>query len=60
MFFVRIDGTDGSAFPPSMVDKKKTLYIYNSIMCRRFPLVFDEEVLVSIKYTCVIETNLNI
>lgn len=40
----RIDGTDGSQFPPQYMDKKHTLHVFSKAFCRRFPLEFSEEV----------------
>lgn len=40
----RIDGTDGSQFPPHLMDKKKPLEVYIQSLCRKLPLVFDSEV----------------
>lgn len=40
----RVDGTDGSQFPPHLMDKKKRLEVYIQALCRKLPLVFDSEV----------------
>lgn len=40
----RIDGTDGSQFPPHLLDKKQHLQVFIKAFCRKFPLVFDSEV----------------
>lgn len=39
----RVDGTDGSQFPPHYMDKKHPLLIFSKAFCRRFPLYFEEE-----------------
>lgn len=40
----RIDGTDGSQFPPHLLDKKSPLNVYIKNICRKFPLVYEKEV----------------
>lgn len=40
----RIDGTDGSQFPPHYMDKKRPLNVFSKAFCRKFPLVYDSEV----------------
>lgn len=40
----RIDGTDGSQFPPHLLDKKNHLQVFIKAFCRRFPLAYDSEV----------------
>lgn len=40
----RVDGTDGSQFPPYLVDKKHKLEVFIKAFCRKFPLEFQEEV----------------
>lgn len=40
----RVDGSDGSQFPPHQMDKKHTLHVFAKAFCRRFPLHFEEEV----------------
>lgn len=40
----RIDGTDGSQFPPHLMDQKQILQIYIKSLCRKFPMEFDSEV----------------
>lgn len=40
----RLDGTDGSQFPPQWMDKKRQLQVFIKAFCRKFPLVYDEEV----------------
>ena len=44
----RIDGTDGSFYPPHLVNRQSRLYIYHHDMCRRMPLEYKEDVIVSI------------
>lgn len=39
-----IIGTDGSQFPPEIVDKNHTLNIFIKDMCRAFPLDYVEDV----------------
>lgn len=40
----RVDGTDGSQFPPYLMDKKHKLEVFIQAMCRKLPLYFDSEV----------------
>lgn len=40
----RVDGTDGSQFPPQYMDKKHSLEVFIKSFCRKFPLVYDSEV----------------
>ncbi|XP_018328053.1 scavenger receptor class B member 1-like [Agrilus planipennis] len=40
----KIEGSDGSFFPPYSVRNKRPLYIYKKEMCRRLPLIYDKEV----------------
>jgi len=40
----KIDGTDGSQFPPHLMDKKQVLNVFIKNFCRKFPLVFEKEV----------------
>lgn len=40
----RVDGTDGSQFPPHLMDKKQALQVFVKAFCRKFPLVYDTEV----------------
>lgn len=40
----KIDGSDGSQFTPSMVDKTQILQIFIKSFCRSFPLVYESEV----------------
>jgi hypothetical protein len=42
----RIDGTDGSMFPPNLVRRNSTIYIFNEDVCRRLPLEYVEDVTV--------------
>lgn len=39
----RIDGTDGSIYPPSIINPNSTLYLYTKDMCRRIPLEYEAE-----------------
>lgn len=40
----RVDGTDGSQFPPNLMDKKQPLQVFIKAFCRKFSMVFDSEV----------------
>lgn len=40
----RLDGSDGSQFPPHWMDKKQPLQVFIKSFCRKFPLTYDEEV----------------
>ncbi|CAD7078472.1 unnamed protein product [Hermetia illucens] len=40
----KLDGTDGSQFPPYLMDKKKRLEVFIPAMCRKLPLEYDSEV----------------
>ncbi|XP_060660267.1 uncharacterized protein LOC132794059 [Drosophila nasuta] len=40
----RLDGTDGSIFPPH-IEKSRILEVYDKDLCRLLPLVFDKEVM---------------
>lgn len=40
----RVDGTDGSQFPPHLMDKKQPLEVFVKAFCRKFPLHYDSEV----------------
>lgn len=40
----RVDGTDGSQFPPYLMDKKQPLQVFIKAFCRKFPMVYDQEV----------------
>jgi hypothetical protein len=42
----RIDGTDGSMFPPNLVKRNSTIYIFSGDSCRRFPLQYMEDITV--------------
>ncbi|XP_077301234.1 scavenger receptor class B member 1-like isoform X2 [Arctopsyche grandis] len=39
----RVDATDGSLYPVSMLDRKQTLYVFNKDLCRRFPLTYVKD-----------------
>uniref|UniRef100_A0A8D8KL16 Lysosome membrane protein 2 n=2 Tax=Culex pipiens TaxID=7175 RepID=A0A8D8KL16_CULPI len=41
----RVDGTDGSQFPPHLMDKKQTLYVFIKSLCRKFPLQYEKDVI---------------
>ncbi|XP_055318862.1 scavenger receptor class B member 1-like isoform X3 [Sitodiplosis mosellana] len=40
----RVDGSDGSQFPPHLMDKKHKLEVFIKAFCRKFPMVYDSEV----------------
>lgn len=40
----RLDGSDGSQFPPVTLNRKSKLYVYHQSLCRRFPLVYKEDI----------------
>lgn len=40
----RVDGTDGSQFPPHLMDKRQTLHVFIKSLCRKFPLKYEKEV----------------
>uniref|UniRef100_A0A182P0L0 Scavenger receptor class B n=1 Tax=Anopheles epiroticus TaxID=199890 RepID=A0A182P0L0_9DIPT len=40
----RVGGTDGSQFPPHLMDRKHPLQVFIKSLCRKFPLVYDSEV----------------
>lgn len=40
----RVDGTDGSQFPPYLMDKKQPLEVFIKAFCRKFPMFYDSEV----------------
>jgi hypothetical protein len=42
----RIDGTDGSMFPPHLVRRNSTIHIFVSEMCRRLPFEYTEDITV--------------
>jgi hypothetical protein len=44
----RIDGTDGSLFPPHLVKRNSTIYVFSGDICRRFPLEYTEDIIVSV------------
>ncbi|XP_053661635.1 scavenger receptor class B member 1 [Anopheles marshallii] len=39
-----VGGTDGSQFPPHLMDRKQPLKVFIKSLCRKFPLVYDSEV----------------
>lgn len=39
----RVDATDGSLYPVSMLDRKQTIYVFNKDLCRRFPLTYVKD-----------------
>lgn len=39
-----VNGTDGSQFPPHLMDKKQLLQVFVKAFCRKFALVYDSEV----------------
>jgi hypothetical protein len=40
----QIDGTDGSQFPPHMINKQTVLNVFIKDFCRKFPLAYSHEV----------------
>jgi len=40
----RLDGSDGSQFPPTTLSRKSKLYVFHMDLCRRFPLVYKEDI----------------
>lgn len=40
----RMDGSDGTMFPPKLVQNRSRLHIFNKDMCRRLPIEFRDEV----------------
>lgn len=40
----RLDGSDGSQFPPTTLNRKSKLYVFHKDLCRRFPLVYKEDI----------------
>lgn len=40
----RIDGTDGSMFPPHLIRRNATIHVFASDICRRFPLEYTEDI----------------
>uniref|UniRef100_A0A182MGT3 Scavenger receptor class B n=1 Tax=Anopheles culicifacies TaxID=139723 RepID=A0A182MGT3_9DIPT len=38
-----VGGTDGSQFPPHLMDRKQMLKVFIKSLCRQFPLVYDSE-----------------
>ncbi|KAK6633668.1 hypothetical protein RUM44_004275 [Polyplax serrata] len=41
----RIDGTDGTIYPPALVHPNSTLYVYSKDLCRKMPLTYNDEYL---------------
>ncbi|KPI96407.1 Lysosome membrane protein 2 [Papilio xuthus] len=39
-----IEASDGTIFPPSMLDRNKTLYVLYTNLCRRLPFVYEKDV----------------
>ncbi|CAB3257490.1 unnamed protein product [Arctia plantaginis] len=39
-----IEASDGSIFPPSQLDRNRTLYVYFPNLCRRLPFAFEKDV----------------
>jgi len=44
----RIDGTDGTMFPPHLVKRNSTIHIFAGEVCRRFPLEYTEDITVRV------------
>lgn len=43
IFYFRIDGTDGTIYPPAMIHSNSTLYIYSKDLCRKMPLTYSSQ-----------------
>ncbi|XP_058123242.1 scavenger receptor class B member 1-like [Anopheles ziemanni] len=39
-----VGGTDGTQFPPHLMEGRQTLQVFIKSLCRKFPLVYDSEV----------------
>ncbi|KAJ0182921.1 hypothetical protein K1T71_000897 [Dendrolimus kikuchii] len=39
-----LQGTDGSIFPPSQLDRKTVLHVFYPNLCRRLPFVYEKDV----------------
>ncbi|CAK1546431.1 unnamed protein product [Leptosia nina] len=42
-----IEGSDGTIFPPSMLDKNRTLFVFYGNLCRRLPFNYVKDVEIS-------------
>ncbi|CAG4949416.1 unnamed protein product [Parnassius apollo] len=42
-----IEASDGSIFPPAMLDRNTTLYVLYPNLCRRLPFIYDRDVEIS-------------
>ncbi|XP_068621765.1 lysosome membrane protein 2-like [Battus philenor] len=42
-----IEASDGTIFPPSMLDRNKTLYVLYTNLCRRLPFVYEKDIEIS-------------
>lgn len=40
----RLDGSDGSQFPPTKLNRESELHVFHKDLCRRFPLVYKEDI----------------
>ncbi|XP_050519732.1 lysosome membrane protein 2-like [Daktulosphaira vitifoliae] len=40
----RLDGSDGSQFPPTTLSRDSRLYVFHMNLCRKFPLIYKEDV----------------
>lgn len=40
----RLDGSDGSQFPPTTLNRNSKLFVFHKDLCRRFPLVYKEDI----------------
>lgn len=43
-FIFRIQGSDGTIFPPDTIRQKEEVYVYFKESCRRLPMVYEKEV----------------
>lgn len=41
----RIDGSDGSMFPPHLAETRSQLSVFLQVLCRKVPLIYEKEVL---------------
>ncbi|XP_013196356.1 scavenger receptor class B member 1-like [Amyelois transitella] len=39
-----IEGSDGSIFPPSQLDRNRTLHVFMPNLCRRLPYIYDKDI----------------
>ncbi|KAG6443856.1 scavenger receptor class B member 1 [Manduca sexta] len=39
-----LESSDGSIFPPSLLDRKQTLHVFYPQLCRRLPFIYEKDV----------------